>query len=147
MEIRKPNIVELENILKLSPQALFEGTLGGVRPTDEKMKQLVEPLLGKGCYYLIATEEDELMGWILIGSSKDQFTDEIIGFIYELYVLQDFRGKGISKHLMKNAIEHLESEGYSEIRLGVFAENHAVQLYKQMGFSERNITMSLLVNR
>lgn len=143
MEIRKPDLVELESILQLSPQALFEGTLGRVRPTDEKVKQLVEPLLGKGCYYLIVTEEEKLMGWILIGPSKDQFSDEIIGFIYELYVTQDFRGKGISKHLMKSAIEQLKSEGYPEIRLGVFAGNQAMNLYKQMGFSERNVTMSL----
>jgi len=143
MEIRKPNLVELESILQLSPQALFEGTLGRVRPTDEKVKQLVEPLLGKGCYYLIATEEEKLMGWILIGPSKDQFSDEIIGFLYELYVMQEFRGKGISKQLMKIAIEQLKSEGYPEIRLGVFAGNQAMNLYKQMGFSERNVTMSL----
>lgn len=143
MEIRKPNLVELESILQLSSQALFEGTLGRVKPTDEKVKQLVEPLLGKGCYYLIATEEEKLMGWILIGPSKDQFSDEIIGFIYELYVTQDFRGKGISKQLMKSAIERLKSEGYPEIRLGVFAGNQAMNLYKQMGFSERNVTMSL----
>lgn len=145
MEIRKPNITELESILKRSPQALFEGTLGRVRPTDEKIKQLVEPLLEKGGYYLIAAEEEKLMGWILIGPSKDQFSDEMIGFIYELYVTQEFRGKGISKHLMQRAIEHLKAEGYSEIRLAVFVENHAIHLYKQMGFSERNITMSLKV--
>ncbi|KJB87327.1 acetyltransferase [Paenibacillus sp. E194] len=145
MEIRKPNILELEEILMLSPQALFEGTMGRVKPTDEKIKRLIEPLLEKGCYYLIATEDSKLMGWILIGASKDQFTDMVIGFIYELYVKHEFRGKGISKQLMKNAIDHLKLEGYPEIRLGVFAENHAIQLYEEMGFSARNITMSLPV--
>lgn len=145
MEIRKPNILELEEIMMLSPQALFEGTMGRVKPTDEKIKRLIEPLLEKGCYYLIATEDSKLMGWILIGASKDQFTDMVIGFIYELYVTHEFRGKGISKQLMKNAIDHLKLEGYPEIRLGVFAENHAIQLYQEMGFSARNITMSLPV--
>lgn len=143
MDIRKPNKMELEEIMKLSPQALFEGTMGRAKPTDEKIKQLVEPLLEKGCYYLIATEDSKLMGWILIGASKDQFTDMLIGFIYELYVIHEFRGKGISKELMKNAIDHLKLEGYPEIRLGVFAENHAIQLYEKMGFFTRNITMSL----
>ncbi|UWS64126.1 GNAT family N-acetyltransferase [Bacillus paralicheniformis] len=55
-----------------------------------------------------------------------------MGFIYELYVIQEFRGNGISKHLMRSAMEHLQSEGYREIRLGVFAGNHAIELYKQM---------------
>jgi hypothetical protein len=39
------------------PPALFEETLGRARPTDEKIKRLVEPLLEKGCYYLIAAEQ------------------------------------------------------------------------------------------
>lgn len=143
MEIRKPNNLELKEILMLSPQALYEGTIGRVKPTDEKIKQLIDPLLEKGCEYLIATEDSKLLGWILIGASKDQFTDQMIGFIYELYVRQEFRGKGISKQLMTTAIDHLKLEGYPEIRLSAFVENPAVQLYEKMGFSARNITMSL----
>jgi ribosomal protein S18 acetylase RimI-like enzyme len=143
MEIRKPSNTEIKTILKLSPQALFEGTMGRILPTEEKIQQLIKPLLEKGCYYLIAIENDKLLGWILIGANKDQFTDTMIGFIYELYVIQEFRGKGIAKRLLKSAINNLKNEGYSEIRLSVFTENHAIQLYRQMGFSERNITMSL----
>lgn len=48
------------------------------------------------------------MGWILLGESKDQFTDKLNGFIYELFVIEEFRGHGISKHLMKTAIDHLK---------------------------------------
>lgn len=39
MDIRKPNENELETILSLSPQAIFDGTLGEVRPTDEKIER------------------------------------------------------------------------------------------------------------
>jgi ribosomal protein S18 acetylase RimI-like enzyme len=143
MEIRKPSQHELEEVLRLSPQSMFDGTLGRVTPTEEKIRQMVEPLLQKGAYYLLATEGDQIAGWILIGPSKDQFTDKIIGFIYELYVADAFRGRGISKELMKNGIDHLKQDGYSEIRLSVFAENHAVKLYEQMGFQVRTIAMSL----
>ncbi|WP_419881633.1 N-acetyltransferase family protein [Peribacillus sp. B-H-3] len=143
MEIRKPSENELEEIMRLSPQAMFEGTLGSVMPNDEKIKQLVQPLLQKGCYYLIASEEDQLMGWVLLGQSKDSFTDEAIGFIYELYVKQEFRGKGISKQLMSSGIDSLKKERNREIRLNVFSENQAIELYKKMGFSIRNLTMSL----
>lgn len=143
MEIRKPSNTEIQTILKLSPQAFFEGTMGRILPTEEKIRQLIEPLLEKGCYYLIAAANDQLLGWVLIGANKDPFTDAKIGFIYELYVIQEFRGKGVAKRLLKSAIHHLKNEEYSEIRLNVFAENHAIQLYRQMGFSERNIIMSL----
>lgn len=143
MEIRKPNESEYKRILSLSPQALSDGTLGEAKPSDEKVKQLIEPLLQKGSYYLLATEGDNLMGWIFIGTSKDQFTEKIYGFIYELFVLEAFRGKGISKRLMETGIEQLKQDGYSEIRLSVFAGNQAIKLYEKLGFKNRTITMSM----
>ncbi|MFJ7973861.1 GNAT family N-acetyltransferase [Psychrobacillus sp. NPDC096389] len=143
MDIRKPNNSELEKIILLSPQALFDGTLGEVKPTNEKIKHLIEPLLEKGSYYLIATENEKLMGWILVGAVKDQFTDKMNGFIYELFVLEEFRGNGVSKQLMKTALEHLRQDGYSEVRLSAFAGNPAIKLYEKMGFNIRTVSMSL----
>lgn len=143
MDIKKPNDFELLKVLTLSPKAVFDGTLGEVEPTKEKINQLVKPLLDKGSYYLIATEGDKLMGWILLGPNKDQFTDVINGFIYELFVLYEFRGNGISKQLMKAGIEHLKQDGYSEIRLSAFIENRAIKLYEKFGFDIRTVTMSL----
>lgn len=145
MEIRKPNDSEYKKILSLAPQALFDGTLGEANPSDEKVKQLVEPLLKKGSYYLIATEGNNLMGWILIGASKDQFTEKICGFIYELYVLDEFRGNGISKQLMETGIDHFKQDGYSEVRLSVYAGNQANKLYEKLGFKNRTITMSMTI--
>ncbi len=143
MKIRKPNDIELKTVLSLSPQAIFDGTLGEVKPTNEKVEQLVQPLLAKGSYYLIATENDRIMGWILIGESKDQFSDKNYGFIYELFVVEEFRGQGISKQLMNTAIEHLKQAGYPEVRLSAFVENPAIQIYEKIGFSKRTVTMSL----
>ncbi|MEK5431256.1 GNAT family N-acetyltransferase [Lysinibacillus sp. FSL R7-0073] len=143
MDIRKPTDSELKKVLTLSPEAVFDGTLGEVKPTNEKVEQLVKTLLNKGSYYLIAAEGDKLMGWILLGESKDQFTDKLNGFIYELFVIEEFRGHGISKHLMKTAIDHLKQGGYSEVRLSAFAGNKAIKLYEKMGFNVRTVTLSL----
>ncbi|MCA0990694.1 GNAT family N-acetyltransferase [Pseudalkalibacillus hwajinpoensis] len=143
MDIRKPNEVEIEKIISLSPQAIFEGTLGEAEPTIEKTKQLVETLLKKGSYYLISTENNVITGWVLIGGSKDQFSDKAIGFIYELFVIEECRGKGISKQLIKTGVEQLKQEGYSEIRLTVFEGNQAIKIYENLGFKNRTISMSI----
>ncbi|MBD8026278.1 GNAT family N-acetyltransferase [Ureibacillus sp. Re31] len=145
MDIKKPNDFELKKVLSLSPQAIFDGTLGEVQPTEEKINQLVKPLLEKGSYYLIATEGNQLMGWILLGPNKDSFTDVINGFIYELFVLNEFRGNGISKQLMNAGIEHLKQDGYSEIRLSAFVDNQAIKLYEKLGFDIKSVTMSLKI--
>lgn len=143
MDIRKPTESELDEVMLLSPQAIYEGTLGEVKPTHEKFQRLIKPLLEKGSYYLIATESEKLMGWILVGAGKDQFTDKVNGFIYELFVLEEFRGKGVSKQLMKAAFEHFRKEGYSEVRLSAYAGNSAIQLYEKMDFNIRTVSMSL----
>ncbi|UFJ41122.1 GNAT family N-acetyltransferase [Brevibacillus humidisoli] len=143
MEVRTPTEGELELILQHSPQAAFEGTMGRTRPTFEKIKQLVESLLQQGGRYVVAVEENQLAGWVLFGARQDQFSDQWFGFIYELYVLPEHRGKGVSKRLMREAIEQLSAEGYREVRLSVYVENHAKRLYEQLGFVDRNITMSL----
>ena len=143
MDIRRPNDSELEKIILLSPQAYSDSTLGEIRPTIEKIKSLVEPLLKKGSYYLIAIEEGKLMGWILIGTSRDQFTDKMNGFIYELFVLEEFRGKGVAKQLMRTAVDEVRQNGYSEVRLSAYAGNQAIKLYEKMGFSIRTVSMSL----
>ncbi|SES62508.1 Acetyltransferase, GNAT family [Oceanobacillus limi] len=143
MTIRKPNELEIEKILTHSPQSIFEGTLGEAKATIDKAKQLVEPLLRKGSYYLISTENNVITGWILIGGSKDQFSNKTIGFIYELFVLDEYRGRGISKQLIKAGVEQLKKEGYLEVRLSVFEGNQAIKIYESMGFKNRTITMSI----
>lgn len=143
MEIRKPTESELQEVLTLSPQAVFDGTLGEVKPTDEKIKQLVLPLLRKGSHYFIAIENDTIHGWVLVGESKDQFTDQQIGFIYELFVVEEWRGHGISKELMKEALNHFRQAGYTEVRLSAYAENHAIRLYEKMGFKIRTVSMNV----
>ncbi|MGD6816804.1 N-acetyltransferase family protein [Metabacillus sp. 84] len=143
MEIRKPDESEYKKILSLSPQALCDGTLGEAKPSDEKVRQLIQPLLHKGSYYLIAAEGGKLMGWIFIGASKDPLTEKICGFIYELFVLAEYRGNGISKRLMETGMKHLKQDGYTEVRLSVYADNPAIKLYKKLGFTPRTISMSM----
>ncbi len=64
------------------------------------------------------------MGWILIGENTDYFSNEKLGFIYELYVFTEQRGKGLSRKLMKAGSKDLQ-KNYSEIGLNVFAGNFA----------------------
>nr|WP_249023507.1 GNAT family N-acetyltransferase [Planococcus salinarum] len=78
-----------------------------------------------------------------LGTAKDQFTDQVHGFIYEIYILKDYRGRRFSKELMDAAIEHFQQEGYEEVRLSAKAENPAVRMYEKAGFKTRTVSMSL----
>ncbi|RLJ87029.1 GNAT family N-acetyltransferase [Planococcus citreus] len=145
MNIRKADHSDLNAIVSLSPQAIYDGTLGEVMPSNEKVESLVQSILDKGGFYFIAEEKGEILGWVLAGTTKDQFTEEPIGFIYELYIRQPYRGKGHSKRLMNAAIEHFQEDGFTEVRLSAKAENPAVRMYENMGFTTRTVSMSLSI--
>lgn len=74
--------------------------------------------------------------------NTDYFSHEKLGFIYELYVFPEYRGKGLSRKLMEAGIKELQ-KNYSEIRLNVFAGNFAKEMYEEFGFVERQVIMTL----
>lgn len=143
MDIREANPNDLKTILSLSPQAIYDGTLGEVRPSEEKAGSMAKALLDRGGFYLLAVEQDEILGWVLAGTTKDPFTEKPLGFVYELYIREQYRGQGHSKPLMKTAIEHLQQQGYTEIRLSARVGNRAIGMYEDIGFTAKTVSMSL----
>ncbi|MGG0746123.1 GNAT family N-acetyltransferase [Priestia megaterium] len=110
-----------------------------------KANELVGSAFEKGCYYLVSRQENKLAGWVLIGPSTDFFSKEEIGFIYELYVVPEYRGQGLAKPLIQKAIDELSFKGYPEIRLSVHAGNFAQHVYRDLGFVDKQISMTLQV--
>ncbi|PFZ01708.1 GNAT family N-acetyltransferase [Bacillus pseudomycoides] len=140
--IQKANEEEVQQILNFAAQSLFEGTKETCQLSQEKAIEITQPLLDKGAYYLVVKQENMLAGWILIGENTDYFSGEKMGFIYELYIFPEYREKGLSRKLMKTGIDRLQ-EVYREIRLNVFAGNFAKEMYKEFGFVERQVVMTL----
>ncbi|QWG59293.1 GNAT family N-acetyltransferase (plasmid) [Bacillus mycoides] len=141
--IKQASKNDLNEILAKSDNALYEGTAKTFKPKQERVKEIVQTTLEQGAYYLVTKDDDDLKGWILIGSGKDYFSQESVGFIYELYILPEYRGQKLSKKLMKAGIDELSLKGHKEIRLNVHAKNFARELYKEFGFVDRQISMSL----
>ncbi|MEH6891937.1 GNAT family N-acetyltransferase [Bacillus sp. JJ864] len=141
--IQRATESDVKKILAHAAESLYEGTMKTSKFSQKKVLEITMPLLEKGAYYLVMKQGDILKGWILIGSNKDYFSGEELGFIYELYVFSPYRGEGLSRQLMRAAVDELDKLGYSEIRLNVFAGNFAKELYKELGFVERQIVMSL----
>lgn len=145
LPILKANNQDVSVILKHSAAGVYESTGKTVNLSKEKVYAMFTAILEKGGYYLVAKEEDQIQGWILLGQNRDYFTDAIHGFIYDLFVLPKYRGKGLSKMLIQYGIEELKLKGYEEIGLNVFASNTAKELYKRLGFKETQILMKLSV--
>lgn len=131
---------EVEFILSHAVSSTYDATQMEI--SEEKAVAMLQGVLDKGGFYLIAKEEDgTITGWILLGKNTDYFTDQTYGFIYEIYVLPEHRGKGLSKLLINEGNAYWKSQGYDEVRLNVFASNFAKEIYKKMGFEEVNFIM------
>ncbi|MFT5001427.1 MAG: ribosomal protein S18 acetylase RimI-like enzyme, partial [Planctomycetota bacterium] len=79
-----------------------------------------------------ALEGDRIVGTIAL---EADYLDPNAGWIIEVYVTRDFRGKGISDKLMQHVVS---LHTYLELRLETASGNtHARALYTRHGFQDR----------
>ncbi|ARU60104.1 hypothetical protein CBW65_02805 [Tumebacillus avium] len=145
MEIVRAIGADFEFVIEHGAQSLQEGTRGTFQAVgnEARVQELLDPLWERGAYPLVAKAGEQVLGWITVGAAKDPFSGEEVGFLYELYVLPEHRGKGLGKQMMERGISELREQGHTEIRLNVFAGNPAQKLYESLGFQVRNLQMEL----
>jgi mycothiol synthase len=91
-----------------------------------------------GCV-TVARVAGEPAGYLLYGiDPKDnEHLKKKRGGLWDVGVLRQFRGRGIAKRLMIDAMHHLRREGMDEAQLGVDETNvtNAMKLYERLGFT------------
>ncbi|WP_096187130.1 GNAT family N-acetyltransferase [Evansella halocellulosilytica] len=112
--------------------------------TQEKAEFIISSLLIMGAQYMVLRDHDgSMIGWTLIGENIDYMTDHRFGFIYDVFIFPEYRGNGLSKVLVKEAVKDLKNQGYKEVRLNVFEDNFAKEIYKKLGFIEVQSMMKM----
>lgn len=94
-----------------------------------------------GGYILYMEDKDEIIGAVIMNKThmKGYIPENILVYIA---VHRDYRGKGLGKELMNEAIK--SSKG--NIALHVEADNPAVHLYKKVGFTNPYLEMRYYKN-
>ncbi|MGG4487935.1 GNAT family N-acetyltransferase [Metabacillus idriensis] len=128
---------ELEEIYELAGENRREATNHVSDDNKEKMIEAYEHSAKYQAYFVCLMDESTLIGWIMIDKAFDFLTGDEIGWINDLYVKGSYRGKGYSKLLMEEALKEFKQNGYSDVKLNVYAHNQkAMKLYEQMGFKD-----------
>ena len=85
-------------------------------------------------YCLVAEIDNKIIGavWVRIMNDYGHIDDQTPSFA--ISVCKDFRNKGIGTALMKDMLTLLKEQGYHRASLAVQKENHAVKMYKKVGF-------------
>ncbi|QHJ71316.1 GNAT family N-acetyltransferase [Planococcus halotolerans] len=82
---------------------------------------------------LVAEKDQQLIGYVFVLHHPAFYANGIISWVEELFVLEEYRGQSIGKHLMEEAEKQSKARGAKLIAL---ATRRADQFYKAIGYSE-----------
>lgn len=102
-------------------------------PPIESTKAFIEENLKGNWPHLVALHENKVIGWCDI-SGLDRPVFAHIGSL-GIGVLAQYRGQGVGKALMTQALDLAKARGLTRIELTVREHNKvAIKLYEQLGF-------------
>jgi ribosomal protein S18 acetylase RimI-like enzyme len=128
---------EVQEIYDLAGENRREATNLDAEDNQRKAIEAYEHSAKYNAYFLCLMDEETLVGWVQIDKSFDYLTGDEIGWINDVYVKRDYRGKGLSKLLMEESFKEFRKNGYHDVRLNVYAHNQtAMSLYEKMGFKD-----------
>jgi len=128
---------EKDKFLQMAAQHFSELNSSFV-PQDDWREHYFATIIADSRYFLrwIVCDEKRA-GFILFGLEKHRFLPRMTGAIYELYVLPEFRRRGVAKACAIEAIRELWSHGPSKIQLEVIeGRSPAAALWKSLGFQK-----------
>jgi len=136
-----------------------------IRPAEEEDAKLVEDMVAgwlkwkverAGAFRRALREKDHL---ILIAEAEAQivgvlhmlfYLDFVHGglnsHILLLYVEEGYRGKGIGRALLDEAVKHAVEKGAAEMHVDTVFED-AAKFYKKHGFKDDGVMLELPLNR
>ena len=116
-------------------------------PHDDWKERYFPTILSRpGCFLRWIVCDGGKVGFILFGVEDHRFLPRKTGAIYELYVLPEFRRRGIARTCALEAIKELWTYAPSKIQLEVVEGRlAAAALWKSLGF--RKITERLVLPR
>ena len=117
-----------------------------LKKSDFNYYNLKSYILNPEVSVVVAEEKNKLIasGYALIRDNKLYKIPDKLIFLGFMYVIPEYRGKGINKKILDYLIAWGKNKGLNEFQLTVYAQNEsAINAYKKSGFSFETITMRL----
>ncbi len=147
IEIRKITTNDLDELQKIGRLTFYETFASG--NTEENMNKyldesfsftkLTAELSDNNAEFYFATIDNKVIGYLKLnfGQSQTELKDNKAVEIERIYVLKEYRGKGVGQMLYDQAIKIARQKNADYVWLGVWEENpRAINFYKKNGFVE-----------
>jgi ribosomal protein S18 acetylase RimI-like enzyme len=93
--------------------------------------------------FIAEDERHKYVGHLIVGQTTGTITELSFGYIYDIFVQDEFRGKGIGKLLLTKAENYCRKKHYRRIALSTSATNDpAIKLYRRTGYKPERIEMA-----
>lgn len=104
---------------------------------ERELRKKLSPYIEGGRTEAFVAEDPEgaFLGYLILGNGGGFLTPEPHGFVFDVWVAPEHRGKGVGKFLMEWAVRWARSKGYNKIKLEVAETNErARHVYEELGF-------------
>jgi len=116
---------------------------------SQHMDELVDMMVKKENHQVFVAEDENhsFLGYVWVGEGSNMMTGTKHGFIYDIFVKENYRRKGIGMMLMKRAEHYCREKGYTKMALMVATNNQpATKLYIKQNFGAEQIFMGKKLN-
>ncbi len=111
---------------------------------SRRMGELFDMMVKKESHRVFVAEDENqsFLGYVWVGEGSNPMTGTKHGYIYDIFVKEEQRRKGIGMMLMEKAERYCRETGYHEMLLMVEINNQPAQkLYTKQGFNAEQMYM------
>jgi ribosomal protein S18 acetylase RimI-like enzyme len=110
---------------------------------ESHFRSRVQPILDDDDTEMLVAEVDgRTAGYLLLGSIGSFYSPVNLGFVFDVWVLEARRGRGIGRELLDAAAARLRERGFTKMKLEVGAGNERARaIYATAGFSEERLIL------
>jgi ribosomal protein S18 acetylase RimI-like enzyme len=152
LRIRKATLQDLEVLHELQLElAKYEYKLdknlkNPLRVKEQYYKYYKRKFKNEDCRFFVAEENRKVIGYIVgwIERLPGIYRHKKRGYVADVFVLEEHRGKGVGKKLLEALLKWFKSQKVRWIRLSVYSNNtNAVKVWKKLGFKDYVIEMEM----
>jgi ribosomal protein S18 acetylase RimI-like enzyme len=150
VNIRRVKETDISLIKKISEETGWKSIPASERSTlnrekwNKHVEGVFERIFKKESSEIFVAEDENhtFLGYVLIGENINMITGASHGFIYDIFVKEEYRGKGVGTTLLEKAESYCREKGYPRVGLMVSTDNQlALKLYTKMGFKAEQMFM------